>query len=533
MAQGVNEDSIFFYGFQEGEYGTQGPWEVGWGLYRQHLYYKGWWTGENVIRYVNGTLGPRSGLVALNVTGLPNGQLNGLGFAPVPGKSGWCVIGTTLYRFDAETPGSAATSIGTLAVAPTRPLTSVHVGRLTYITNYGDKTYCYDPTAGTLTAIANSPGGSCIAAYLDRLVVGCTSTAGNILWYSDPAPADGSSFLWSSATEASQFIYIGDQWEVRSVTALRTGLAITKQDGSWWMLTGTPGVNDVLRKVWSGLAVTPSWAHRVCVSPDGSVWGVPAQGGYPCYFTGAKAGNLKYLNFMGTTRPTDDGAQHVDVGVAPVFQADELVAVSGNAGAPNAALLRNNGIFSKHQFGVNISGWIAQGTEGRMLLSDGGATGAQPQMYGWRATELDRPNIKGNNLESVGDASDTPFNATFTLPEWRERSGGQVIVREVIVEWTSYNTGVAATNHFDLTVTATRRRTLPSNTPVAEKTSKVYDYDEAGSAVGAVGDSIPRSFAFQVGDQGRGDGFTITFANMRGVAIERIVAKVETEASLA
>jgi hypothetical protein len=274
----------------------------------------------------------------------------------------------------------------------------------------------------------------------------------------------------------------------------------------------------------------PIWPHRTALCGDQNVWNVPYGADYPGYFSGAKAANIKYLSFMGGAF-TDDGAQHVDVGIAPIFQPDEFLAVSGNPASPNTALLRRNGIFCKHLFSANVSGWVAQGNTGRMLLSDGGATGAPPVMYAFRASGIERPNVIGNNLESVGDASTTPLAATISMPEWLERSGGLVLVREVIVEFKSYNTGASANNHFDLTVTSTRRPTQPANmaTPTPDQVSKVYPYDEAGSAIGSTGAVKNRTMKFTTGDMGRGGGYFFTLANLKGVAITRIVVHLQTE----
>ncbi|HET6873211.1 MAG TPA: hypothetical protein VFH70_00435 [Acidimicrobiales bacterium] len=535
MAVGQSSDSIFFSNFQGGEYGLQGAWVVGWGLYRQHLYYRGYFTGSNVVRYIDGSIGPRSGLVNLGVTGLPVGTVNGLGYQPVPGKSGWVIVGSTLYRFDAETAGSAATSIGALAVAPTRPVTSVQIGQYTYLTNFGDKTYRYDPQAGTLTALTGSPGGSCIAVHQDRLVVGCSSSNGNRIYYSDPASTGDNFGTWP----ASGYIDVGNQWEVRSLTEQRDHLVITKQDGSYWLLTGTPTVNDTLRLAWGGvgrgsLAMGPIWACRTTLGGDGLVWGIPYGADYPVHFNGVTPADLRFLSFMGGNF-ADDGAGHVDVGITSGFHADELMVVSGNASAQNAGLLRREGVFTKHAFGANVSGFIASGNTGRMLLTDGGGAAA-PVMYAWRPFGVQRPNVVGNNLESVGDGSNTPLSASFAMPEWQERGGGLVTVREVHVDFQKWNTGAAATNHFDLTVTATRRYGTSGNPNPGTKDSATQSFDEAGSAAAAPGASLTgpgtldtRHFYF--GGQGKGGGFILKFANLRGVAIQRIEAIVTIEPS--
>jgi hypothetical protein len=99
----------------------------------------------------------------------------------------------------------------------------------------------------------------------------------------------------------------------------------------------------------------------------------------------------------------------------------------------------------------------------------------------------------------------------------------------VTVEFKSYNTGASANNHFDLTVTATRRFTLPSGTPTADKVSGTYTYDEAGSALGSTGAVKNRTIHFTTGDQGRGGGYFFTLANLKGVAITRIMVRLQTE----
>ena len=261
---------VYLDNFQAGETGDHGDWLAGYKLFRGILIYNGTWHGSNVIRYIDGTVGPRPGLrqitlggfattltsansdaalpqstiyltsvegiaalgpividssdgdqtiyytgvdVAANtITGctggtgdlttgnavsqqsIPEGQVLGYGLTQFPGRTAWCVIGTTVYGFDNENGGAVFAYQGSLAITPTAKVVGYQWGpQFVYITSQGDGTYELDVNNGILTRIPNAPGGSCITVYQDRLAIGdLGGVLTNQISFSEPYAPGGS-----------------------------------------------------------------------------------------------------------------------------------------------------------------------------------------------------------------------------------------------------------------------------------------------------------------------------------------------------
>ncbi len=509
----TTEQVVIYSNFSGGEYGLKS------GLHAP----PNSWTGKNMLLYQNGALGPRAGLIDLAPTGVPSGILRGMGWASYSGKTMWFIINQTVYGFDQQTIGSAvATYTGAgIPVLPTVPVASALGPQGTYITNYGDATYLLDHSTRVVSELTGSPGGRTICLYNDNMVVAGTSAVSNRLHYS--APADYNDW------PAGNYIDIGDSWQIRAIYPQRTHILIAKEDGSWWIIYGTLGENDSLRKVYGtgagsadpNLSVSAPWSERDSIMLEsGKVMFIPNAKDYPAYFTGAVAKHERHLQFLGGIS-TNVSTLPPTMCMKTLNYDDEVAVVSGMEGTgDNRMLLLHEGAWTYHTFDVNIGGWLAMGGGDRAIIASAGsdAPSTAPKFYGLK-TYLNRPGVVGGAYESVGDASNTAFAANFTLPEWWSGPNEEVRVRSVTVDFLQFNPNGGQTNHFDIIVTAFRQHEGSSTA------SATQSFDEASASGSSSG--VPCRITKKFGDQGQGAGFQIALSAIRGVAIKSIEVTIE------
>jgi len=250
-------------------------------------------------------------------------------------------------------------------------------------------------------------------------------------------------------------------------------------------------------------------------------WAVGMHSTAPQTFTG---GRLRELDRLGT----ESGGSFTQVGpwASLLTKTDVLPPEYATAGlsqnsvlqvGTNRGLLRRNGIWTKHEFDVSIVGYVADVNAGGALLTDGGAAGAVPHFY-WLNTANEQPPIKNAGVrgnDSVGDGSDTAPVCDFTLPVTRDPQGRRFMVREVIVNFRKYATNVAATNNFDVSVTA--EYGLDNTTELTSATQTFNEASASGTTTGA-----RRQVRFLFGDQGYAATAQVAFANLRGVSIDNV-----------
>lgn len=546
--------TVPYFGFGRGESGQAASWNVGWRLLRQQLIYAGSFQAVNMMRSLGDTLMPRSGLVEVTPTGLPNGTVVGFIWVAVPNKTGIAVINVggfgQVWGFDLEATGTAAVHYGGVDIATpvnVRVAMTVDAGGVVYATNLGGKCYKIDPTPRTVTAIAGSPGGTSICIHGEslgsRLVVGNVSTSptpnaggiegGNLVYAS--ALNDFTNWFTAGQVGAdpnfpANGITVGDNWSVTGLFSQRTHLTVAKQE-SWWVLTG--GLNQftarpVLRNTnrWTQSA----WAAGM--DGDDNIWFVPFGEDIPAVFDGAKMGETRTLHFnnfaysQATLPPTF--SVHRNMRHNEIFMA----AVTTPGGAMNVAL-RQEDMWTFHTFTVPggfAACLTAAGSGGRIHFCDGGAVGAGGRFYTWRSHLDVRVPVSGQNMELNTDAGGT-IPASVTFPEWWMRGGQTIGVRAVIVDLRRWNTGFAAHNHYDLTVTGLRQYTDQAATPYAQPVPVTVSFDEAAGAVpGGVGASqtvrIQHNVAFE-----DGNGFQIAFSNITGLEIQKVQVVVQVTQS--
>jgi hypothetical protein len=488
---------VLFDRYDGGEFGSLGAWKAPANSF----------TASNMLVNRLGELMVRPGLKNISPSGLSTGVVHGFGGVGVPTADLWFVQGTAVHTFSSD-----ATNLRTAAVAlaeiPSEPINAKVDTNTALLASTSDKIYRLTPAATplpTLAALTDSPGANNVAVYGDRIVAGkIDGSFGYRLRFSDAANPNS----WPAAN----FIDIGDGWHISGLFSQRQHLLIVKQAGMY-VLTGVPGVNPVLRKVSNrggGESPFMSFMH-----PDNTLW-YSDGGSHPQSFNGSVTRDYSHLSLggslsSGTTNPPVVGITgFTNPALGVMFFRD-----SGNT-----AMLNQNGVWTSHTFGVNTTGYTAEHGQ-YVYLCDGGAVGVAPKFYAFNPSS-DTPGIEGGDRMKAGDDSSTALTGTVTFPEWWATDGDEVMVRSVIVDFRTWATGSATTNHFDLAVSALRRYQAGS-----AQASTTVSFDEAAASSSATGTLQRRIFGF--GEQGIGNGFQLAFTNCRGMAIQRIEVILSTQ----
>jgi hypothetical protein len=245
--------------------------------------------------------------------------------------------------------------------------------------------------------------------------------------------------------------------------------------------------------------------------PNSNFAYAPTYDGVPALFNGDTpqvATHLPYLGVVGSSDTTPP-----QIGVVGITEPTE-VAMFGPFGK---ALLRDRyDVWTKHQFILYSTGFAAQRSFGRTLLTDGGAVATSAEFYVWFSGQLlgFPVNNTGPSQQIRVEDDGNPITVTFTLPEIWNAQGQEMIVHHIIVDFVSYDTGVTDTNHFKPRITAFDIYEGTTETVNAQQ------FDELPSASSP--DGTKRSMKFSVGTQARGRAFQLTFLNIRGVEFKKI-----------
>jgi hypothetical protein len=503
----VARAEVVFRNFADGEYGSLDPSLVGFSLYRQRMLYRGYWTGQNVMRALDGSLCPRAGEKPYVLTGVPNGTIAGMGES---GGKIWFVVGTTVYSFDSGVFTSQAVTAytGALPAGLTEPLTNVTYNNKSYVTTYPNGVYELDHTAHTVAAVAGSPSLINCAIYGERMVGGSANT----LYFSDPDDF--------TSWPAANFIQIGESTNITAVRTLRSSLAIGKSNEVWYVLSGVPGVNEVVRQVTS--APTPPH-HEMSVDTGLAVGYVADESLTLSMFTGTSVQPLPHLKIE-SSLPSGIPSQLV---AFRLRNPGEWGVVSDNSNDANDTTagtiwLYRNGAWTKHRRAIvaNIEGgWVVTTTKHEwIVMGQGGAVSAPPTFAAWDPY-LDRPPFASDTGTTVID----PSLVTFTLPEFVDYSGAEMAVRHVEVEYTKWGTGDSASNTNSFTVTPSCTLIQDGAADVALAAQTWSEDPALASTTGTKG----RFTADYAGDT-YGQGFKITVSNLRGVSIRRVTVIYDT-----
>ena len=472
-----------------GEFGSLGSWNAP----------KGSFTSSNVMRYVDGSLGPRNGLKQYTLTGTTASPINAAGMW-LGNKLWFQLFNDDVYSIDPLNMASQAVS--SVASAGQLANQSVTVGNDVYFIALTGGIFRVQ-TPSTVSAVASTPSGTSIAAYGDRVVAAGSTSQPQRLYYS----AAGDPTTWS----ASDFIDVGVGTAITALIPLRGALAIVTSSAyssqvtnrfSWWLLTGVPGVNDTLREVVR--AQGPNVYGAADVLQDGRVAFIASVAEVVGFFDGSKTDLLRHLP-SGTKGVTDEWT------VVAMRDESDVYLHSDVGASSNVAFgyFRRDGTWLKQAFAEANVGYnvvpIFDGTVDPVVMIDKSAT---PKFYAWLPYN-DRPPFTTDTFASILTSS----GVYFELPEWWTKDDDEVSVRKVVVSFRDWDTDDSDPNTFDVAVTPLRKY------EGGEGSTQTQSFSRATSASAAAGVNLRRDFNFS---DDYGNGFKLKIANMRGVAIQKI-----------
>lgn len=502
--------------FSGGEFGALGSWRAP----------KGSFTGQNVVRYVDGSLGPRNGIKALTVTGLPADILGSRMGIDRNGNL-YFQVGTLVKTIDpTSTASQSSTAIGDAA---TDLAQGVLVGQYVYAITQGSGIKRLDFTTPAVTSVASSPNGTLLIQYGDRTLAAGNTSEKQRLYYS----AAGNPESWP----VGNYIDLGTGNTINSMIPLRGGVAIytvtsafTGLGGRWWILTGVPGVNETLREVLTG-SQGPVNDADAAVPGDGVPTFAAAKSEVVGFFDGSKVSLLRHLS-VGTLPALDVRSvvglrEESDV---LVYSCDSATASSGSG------LMRRDGAWFRHAFAEADVRHVLTTRDG-VLVSDlqevssaqdlviMATAAAPPVFYMWSAYN-DRPPFADDYSASVLTAADV----YFTLPDIQAERGEQISVRKVTVWFRDWNTGGSA-NQFNVTITPIHQYEAGDGTAQVSVDSAgvTPSFSRAASASSTGGVNLRREWTFA---EDFGDSARIKVSDMRGVAIHRVEVVLDTKPEL-
>lgn len=518
----MSQEILEYSDFSGGDYGRLENWRAP----------KNTFSGLNMLVSRTGELCVRPGVRDISPTGLTTGAVWHVGVRPDITTSFWFGQGTAIRYFSALPPGGALATASS-ALPNTPDYVAVFEGGATsYIQTPNDNGASFNGSA--ITTLGNMPDGAAIALYGDRLAVVPTSAPNTVVF-----SAAASFNNWTISAGNAVSVTVGDDDPITALIAQRTHLIIMKRNSAFYVLTGTPGTNESLRRVQRAMGPSDVGSRSYAAAArrtDDLIYYVGSDAQWPSTFDGTRTADMENIVTANT------GAQNLSV--VPFYMDDPSGVMinqeASSEGTEQLIWIKSRGAWTKHRLGVAVKKFAAVGahaypqtglsdlsdvrTGSLVCFTDGGSASAAPVFYGWQPF-MDRPGVESNPLsiscERAGDASAEAVSGSALLAEQRAKDGRELQVRGVIVDFRSWNTGSSSTNHFDLTVNTLN--SYEAATPVASGT---VSFDEAASQSSLAGDV--RSKYFSLGDQGRGSAMNVQLDNVRGIAIQRIRIITET-----
>lgn len=507
--------------FSGGEYGDLGPTGAEPTMF----------TGTNVMVYNDGTIGPRPGLKQLQIQSLSAGPiwtLRGLGYGTSNGQV--YGQGSTLYGFTFTTTATVA-AIGTVSTTVTTNSQMIQYGpNIGELARYGDKLYQVAPETPLVTPLPSSPGALTLTPYGIRLMAANGAVTTTVTASVTATAVTAKRVYYSAAADltswpALNYFDVGNiSWPVSYLDELRQRLIISTGGGEFWALSGTPGVNDSLKRQPRGDLSGAQWYHHARVGE--TVWFFPSGEDFPVQFTGIVVDKLRFRHLRFT------GGSGTDWSMTALPVAEMLLALED--GGSGRGLLLANDVWTYHDFGVTTSRYCTPPSVGGsgadldmpLVLSDGGSAGAAPVFWTFAPT-LSRPAKVSDTWAQPGDASTTPVDASFSTSLASAKPGHRFKARRITVHGLKWNTGSSSTNHFDLKLRSFYRSGPPPRGMSSPKDSKTFSWDEAASLT--TSDKTPFSVTFTAGDQQLGDQVQCVISSQRGCAIEAIEVDADEE----
>lgn len=499
--------TVVYDKFDGGEFGSMSPIHAP----------SGTWTGENVVVYRNGRIGPRPGVrkIPFTYTGpnpapTKNGPMLGFGFSPVAQTGNtplFFILEDRVFSFLPNSAGSTLEACAPDLGAAPGDQTDTHVlskesvrliGDEIYFTINSDETYRVNLRTQVVTAIASSPNGTDIEMYRDRMLV---ATGGGVrVFYSDAADFD----TWP----AGSFFDVGPTYRILHMMEFRDALLIFTQSGQW-VMTGTAD-DGTLRR----MSDTLSPDFKAVVKTNDSVIYIPQSRSAPVVFNGSFGDETSLMHL-------EDWKAVADPSYGVQSYGNRDVLFLSNQGD---LLWRKNDAWTVHDIGISSIGpWITRYFDDYVVLAMPGTASVDPDFYMLDMT-LDRPAFTTDTWATTGDNSDTGYvDAHFTLPDFVAEQGKEVRVRQVTVDFWKYNTvNTTLTNNISVQVDSFSREHL-----AGDQSASQAIFNQASSSATAAG--VRARAVYRGTPVAFGGGYRLSLEDLRGVAIERITVDLEEQ----
>lgn len=436
----------------------------------------GFFSGENVVPYRDGSIGPRSGFLGLagaGAAGLPAGTVYDLGYVDM-GNTGpeyvWMRKGTALVRipvYNAAGLVITGQSWHAAAGAFTGATNGDHVDydlNTTLFTIFGDQGYHAEWDTGgngTLTAVATIPGGGCMEIFGDFLVIANIPSHPNRLVWS--SPSNYASFPAANFLDIGNAALVtGGAPTIRAIRRVRDQLLVWTDTGQLFIITGTLGENETVREYMHGDLITgPAGPYSVVRARDGSVWWTRREevldpnesadvfpSAQPVSYLGGQRQDVPALGgYLLQTTPASN--RWSDTGGVCGRSDRSVVLVDHQL----RMLLLRDGAWSRHNLPLSAGNYrVTAGSRGEMYGVD--ATGV---LNAW-LFEWERPpnKFRGTNQERVPysveqlDGTGVTTPAWFATPEFRTADFGLIVVETIEVLFTNHLTNDTVNSHFDV-----------------------------------------------------------------------------------
>ena len=466
-------------------------------------------TGSDVMIQVDGALTARPGfevpfplewdegtMADASVLGIGVGD--GTGNAQFPRfEHLWFLVGNALYAWEGV-DGAEPQFVDSLAAVPTQRCVSVRQGASVWITSPGEGVYRYQvSTAGvTLTKMDNVVPGPAFAVWQGVEV--CAGAA------SGTVTPGSHRIFWSDLPGewpvTPNFTAVGDEGSaIVGLFVLRNQLFVAKDDGSWWVVTGTLSttydpearfyVRDVARTQYPLAAQYAGHVNESFITFS------PATGGLPVIFNGSQFTEVRHLVDSALTGADvlggsglGDVLMHKD-GTAYFYQSGSWVKLT----VPDA----HAALYRRPQTNAQVFAWVTD------PVTD---TEVSPKVYMMASDPMPGPS-------STLATESVTVPSTVTLAE--VVGEGLIKPQYVHIDYTRIATTDPSVSGFDVTVRPTRYPAADGLT--ADPSPETVDRTRVETRIaGRYRETInlgalPASWAWEV-----------TIAPLAGVAIHRV-----------
>jgi hypothetical protein len=497
----VADFTVRYADFKGGDYGIRDPAKADADTY----------AGHNVYPYESGLLGVRAGLRVIPVTGLPD-------HPTVPGPLGFWAFGDQLvvvlgqpYAFPMA--GGAAVAWQPWGASPTGPVRFVSANNIPYSLVGGTLYKHANPTGAAPTVVVTPSPLSHIVRW-GYYFVAIDAVRPWRIWFSTVDASGPNYDSWG----ANSYIDIGNQEPITSLNPIFNTLYVGKQTG-WSAISGVLGTLASNREVVIGNG--PIDPRTTTVTTDNRILYWPTEAS-PAWFNGERVSVESTQKLEGRSLPfpcdtvivSPTGKRIVLASEDPVLRVTNVLSWASSAWSRSTFPARLGGLVpSDVRDGVRMP-------EDVVFAALGPATVGDPVYVCAYHHQLNRPGHVTDPHSSPFDVSvGVPPNliaGSVSFPSYWEPIGRQVRVRSIIVQFRKWASGVAeASNEIDLRIDAAGRYSG------GDLTGRRHEWIEPCERASRDGEDD--SWRVNVGEQGYGNGFRLSFTKLVGVALREVI----------